>query len=350
MSKINVCCIFGGVSTEHKVSLSSATTVLTNIDREKYEPIMLGITTSGRWLLYRGPVENIATGEWERGDEFLTEAWIFPSRNEKCIYTADGEKLPVDVVFPAVHGTNCEDGTLQGLLTLSGIPYVGSDCESSAICMDKAATKTILQTCNIPMAKAVVATRTEIKSDIKNLIAKCESLEYPMFVKPARTGSSIGVFKVRSGDELADALSEACVFDKKVLVEEYIRGAEIEVAVMGNEEPQASICGEIDPGSDFYDYDTKYVNDRASYYIPARIDEKSSDKAREYALEIYKTLGCRGLARIDFFVGERIIFNEINTLPGFTSISMFPRLFMHSGMTISDIIDRLITLALAQNN
>lgn len=348
MNKISVCCLFGGVSTEHKVSLMSATTVLTNIDREKYDPIMVGITLSGRWLLYEGPVENIATGEWERSEEYLTDAWISPSRGEKCLFTADGRKIPVDVVFPVVHGANCEDGTLQGLLTLADIPYVGPDCEASALAMNKAMTKLILSTAGIPQAKAVVASRTEIKSDIRGLIAKCEETlaDYPFFVKPARAGSSVGVFKVKNADELAMALGEACVFDKTVLIEEYIRGSEIEVAVMGNDDPVASVCGEIDPGSEFYDYDTKYITDSAKYYIPARLSEECSEKVREYALKIYKTLGCCGLSRIDFFVGERIIFNELNTLPGFTSISMFPSLFMHSGMTLSEIIDRLISLAM----
>ncbi len=346
MNKISVCCLFGGVSTEHKVSLSSVTSVLKNIDREKYDPIMLGITMSGRWLLYEGPIEKIASGEWERNGEHLTDAWISPSRVEKCIYTADGRKLHIDVVFPVMHGAGCEDGTLQGLLTLSGIPYVGPDCEASAICMDKAATKIILSAHGIPQAKAVTTTRTQIKSDIKQVVARCEEMDYPLFVKPSRSGSSIGVFKVKNSLELADALYEACVFDKTVLIEEYIRGSEIEVAVMGNEDPIASVCGEIDPGSEFYDYNTKYVSDSAGYYIPARIDEISAKKVREYAVEIYKILGCRGLSRVDFFVGDRIIFNEINTLPGFTSISMFPKLFMHGGMSYTEIIDRLITLAM----
>lgn len=347
MSKIRVCCLFGGVSTEHKVSLSSVTSVLENIDREKYEPIMLGITPSGRWLLYEGEISAIASGEWERSAENVCDAWISPSREERCIRTSDGRVLPIDVVFPVMHGGNCEDGTLQGFLTLADIPYVGPDCEASAICMDKAATKTILNSHGIPQARAYIASRNEIKSDLEHVVECCEEIGYPLFVKPSRAGSSVGVCKVRERSELIKALSDACVFDKTVLIEEFIKGREIEVAVMGNDELAASVCGEIEPGSDFYDYETKYISDTASYYIPARIDEETAEKVREYALKIYRTLGCRGLSRVDFFVGDRIIFNEINTLPGFTSISMYPKLFMHMGMSYPEIIDRLITLAMS---
>ncbi len=346
MEKIKVCCLFGGVSTEHKVSLSSVTSVLENIDREKYEPIMLGITQSGRWLLYEGEISLIQSGEWERDSSLTTDAFISPSRLEKCVICADGRKLPIDVVFPVMHGANCEDGTLQGLLTLAGIPYVGPDCESSAICMDKAAAKTVLNAFGIPQARAYIASSLDIEENLEAVISECEKLSYPLFVKPSRAGSSVGVCKVRDKSELISALSDACAFDKTVLVEEFIKGREIEVAVMGNEHPIASVCGEIDPGSDFYDYETKYLSSTASYYIPARIDEKTSEKVREYALEIYKRLGCKGLSRVDFFVGDRIIFNEINTLPGFTSISMYPKLFMYSGMSYPEIIDRLITLAI----
>lgn len=346
MDKIRVCCLFGGVSTEHKVSLSSVTSVLENIDRNKYEPIMLGITRSGRWLLYEGDISAIKSGEWERDERYVTDAFISPSRTERCIRTCDGRIIPIDAVFPVMHGANCEDGTLQGLLTLADIPYVGPDCEASAICMDKAAAKVILSSHGIPQARAHIASRSEIIADVDAVIAQCEALGYPLFVKPSRAGSSVGVCKVRDRAELSSALRDACAYDKTVLIEEFIKGREIEVAVMGNEAPVASVCGEIEPGSDFYDYETKYVSDTASYYIPARIGDETAEQVREYALKIYKILGCKGLSRVDFFVGESIIFNEINTLPGFTSISMYPKLFMHSGMSYSEIIDRLITLAM----
>ena len=345
MKKINVCIMFGGVSTEHEVSLTSASSVLSNIDREKYDVTMLGITKGGRWLLYDGEIEKIASGEWERDPAHTVGAWISPSRGDKAVRTEDGRTVDIDVVFPVMHGANCEDGTLQGLLTLADIPFVGPDCEASALCMDKAAAKIVLNNFGIPQAKAVIIDRSELR-DAEKICENCEMLGYPLFVKPSRAGSSVGVSKVRNRPELESALADAFKIDRTVLVEEYIKGREVEVAVMGNEEPTASVCGEIDPGSDFYDYETKYVSDTASYYIPARLDEETSEKIRAYAIEIYKRLGCRGLSRVDFFIGDRIIFNEINTLPGFTSISMFPKLFMYGGMSYSEIIDRLITLAL----
>lgn len=346
MEKIKVCCLFGGVSTEHEVSLISVTSVLENIDREKYEPVMLGITRGGRWLLYDGEISAIATGEWERDMDHTRSAWISPSRDGRFVYVEDGSKIPIDVVFPVMHGANCEDGTLQGLLMLANIPFVGPDCEASALCMDKAAAKTVLNSIGIPQARAVIVDRVDYADRGAKVFDDCAKLGYPLFVKPSRAGSSVGVSKVRDASELEKALHDAFRIDRSVLVEEFIRGREIEVAVMGNDHPVVSACGEIDPGSDFYDYDTKYNNDTASYYIPARIDDDTADAVRAYALAIYKKLGCKGLSRVDFFVGDRIVFNEINTLPGFTSISMYPKLFMHFGMSYPEIIDRLITLAM----
>jgi len=346
MNKISVCCLFGGVSTEHEISLISVTSVLENLDREKYDAVMLGITKSGRWLLYEGDVSKIASGEWERDLEHTSEAWISPSRGVKAVCVEDGRKIPIDVVFPVMHGANCEDGTIQGLLTLAGIPFVGPDCEASALCMDKAAAKTILNSIGVPQARAIIIDRAEYDGCSERILAECERLGYPLFVKPSRAGSSVGVSKVRDTAALEQALSDAFRIDRTALIEEYIIGREVEVAVMGNDQPAVSVCGEIDPGNDFYDYNTKYVSDTASYFIPARIDDDTAEAVKAYALAIYKRLGCRGLSRVDFFVGDRIIFNEINTLPGFTSISMFPKLFMYSGMTYAQIVDRLITLAL----
>lgn len=346
MKKINLCCLFGGVSTEHEVSLLSVSSVAANIDPEKYELTLLGITKGGRWLLYEGELSKIATGEWERDMTTTTEAWISPVRGEREVRTVDGRRIPIDVVFPVMHGANCEDGTLQGLLTLADIPFVGPGCEASALCMDKAAAKTILNSCGIPQAKAEIIDVTDMIRDTDGKLSRCEALGYPLFVKPSRAGSSVGVRKVRCREELYAAVIEALKIDRTVLVEEFIKGREVEVAVMGNDDPVASVCGEIDPGADFYDYETKYISDTASYFIPARIDGDTSDRVRDFALRIYKALGCRGLSRVDFFVGDRIIFNEINTLPGFTKISMFPKLFMHSGMSYSEVIDKLISFAL----
>ena len=255
----------------------------------------------------------------------------------------------MDCFYPVIHGENCEDGNLQGLLKLSGVPFVGSDNRGSAVCMDKAITKTILATVDVPMADWRLFRNGEwTESDV----LWCEeNLGYPMFVKPAGTGSSVGVFKVKTREELITALENAMKYDPKVLVEEYIKGAEIEVAVIdelrdGVRVTTASNPGELDPGSEFYDYDTKYVNDTTSYYIPARLDKETSEKVRELAVRIFKRLDCRGLSRVDFFAGEKgIIFNEINTLPGFTKISMYPKLMAEFGVSYPDLIDKLIEFA-----
>lgn len=350
---LNLCCLFGGESTEYEVSLRSVTSVIENADPEKYHLIPVGITRDGKWYLYDGPTAAIARDEWWQDATHIHPAMISPSKGDRCLLVleADGyRKLPLDVVFPVMHGAHCEDGTLQGLLELSGIPFVGPDCRSSAVCMDKATTKAVLNNFDIPQAKAEFVTRRELADNFDAVAERVGKLGYPVFVKPSSTGSSIGVSKVRTPDALYAAIEAAAQFDDVVLVEEFINGREIEVAVMGNEAPVASICGEIDPGSDFYDYETKYVSDTASYYIPARLPSEASDAIRKTACEIYRRLGCAGLSRVDFFYTAegRYIFNEINTLPGFTSISMYPKLFMASGMTYAEVIDRLVELALAR--
>ncbi len=350
---LNLCCLFGGESTEYEVSLRSVTSVIENADPEKYHIIPVGITRDGKWYLYDGPTAAIARDEWWQDAAHIRPAMISPSKGDRCLLVLDADgyrKLPLDVVFPVMHGAHCEDGTLQGLLGLSGIPFVGPDCRSSAVCMDKATTKAVLNNFDIPQAKAEFVTRRELTDDFDAVAERVGKLGYPVFVKPSSTGSSIGVSKVRTPAALYAAIESAAQFDDVVLVEEFINGREIEVAVMGNEAPVASICGEIDPGSDFYDYETKYVSDTASYYIPARLPGEASDAIRKTACEIYRRLGCAGLSRVDFFYTAegRYIFNEINTLPGFTSISMYPKLFMASGMTYAEVIDRLVELALAR--
>ena len=350
---LNLCCLFGGESTEYEVSLRSVTSVIENADPARYNLITVGITRDGRWYLYDGPVAAIAKDEWWKDAAHIHPAMISPSKGDRCLLVLDDStyrKLPLDVVFPVMHGAHCEDGTLQGLLELSGIPFVGPDCRSSAVCMDKFSTKAVLNNFKIPQAKVEFVTRRELKEEFEAVAARVAGLGYPVFVKPSATGSSIGVSKVRTPDALQKAIENAAAFDEVVLVEEFIDGREIEVAVMGNEAPVASVCGEIDPGSDFYDYETKYVSDTASYYIPARLSDAASDAIRKTACEIYRRLGCAGLSRVDFFytADGRYIFNEINTLPGFTSISMYPKLFMAGGMTYSEVIDRLVEYALAR--
>jgi len=342
-----ICLIFGGKSSEHEVSLRSASAILSGIDTAKYETVLLGITKDGKWYVYEGDPAKIKDGSWIYDSENLTKATLSPAFGEKALILADGRKIAVDVMYPAVHGENCEDGRLQGLFELVGIPFVGPGSLASAVCMDKSVTKSILNEINIPQAKAIVVNDFSRENGYKDAFVWAEKVGYPIFVKPTSAGSSVGSAKVSSKEELATALDNALVYGGKALIEEYIKGREIEVAVLGNDDLTVSACGEIDPGFEFYDYDTKYKNDTASYYIPARLSAETSEKIRTYAEKIYKTLGCRGLSRVDFFVtdSEEIFFNEINTLPGFTSISMYPKLMMHEGMSFTELITSLVELA-----
>lgn len=343
----NVCLIFGGKSSEHEVSLRSASAILSGIDREKYAVTLLGITKEGKWYVFEGDSAKIADGSWVSDTKNLTEATLSPSYGEKALILADGRNIKVDIMYPAVHGENCEDGRLQGLFELAGIPFVGPSCLASAICMDKSVTKAIINGTDIPQAKAFVALDSHKENSYADAFKWASETGYPLFVKPTSAGSSVGSSKVSCEAELAKALDDALAYGGKALIEEYIKAREVEVAVLGNDELKISVCGEIEPGADFYDYDTKYKNDTASYYIPARISDETSQKVRNYAKKIYKTLGCRGLSRVDFFVtaDEKIYFNEINTLPGFTSISMYPKLMMNEGMSFSELITALIELA-----
>ena len=343
---IKLCVAFGGRSSEYEVSCNSAYSVIKNIDKTKYLTLLVGITKEGVWYRYTGSIEKIKDGSWCEEKDSLTPCRLPQSYGDHAIYT-DNERLPIDVFFPVMHGANCEDGTLQGALTLCGIPFVGSGCAASAVAMDKAFTKQIVRKVGIPQAQELVFTRRELMTDMHSaLTAVGEKFTFPVFVKPANAGSSVGVSKVRSEHELEAALIAAAECDSKVMVEEFVSGGEFEVAVIGNESPVASCVGEIVPGSEFYDYNTKYIGNTASYYIPARISAEVSDKIREYAVKIFSVLGCRGLARVDFFSdGKKIIFNEINTLPGFTPISMYPKLQINGGLTYSQLIDRLIELA-----
>lgn len=346
--KINFCCIFGGESSEHEVSLVSAYSVLSNTNSEKYNIIKVGVTRDGKWYLYTGENDNIKSGKWEQDTENKYDAYIVPSSRLCVISNGNAEYIKIDVAFPVMHGAYSEDGRMQGLLDMCHVKYVGPGCASSAVSMDKAFTKQILSASNIPQAKAVVVT----SSDMTQIDAICDSIEsvfgFPVFVKPANAGSSVGVSKVADKKQLPLALEKAFKEDDKALIEEFIKGKEVEVAVMGNKEPISAIPGEIDPGADFYDYETKYVTDTASYYIPARISNDEIDTVRALAIDIYKALGCKGLSRIDFFVCDdgRIIFNELNTLPGFTSISMYPKMFINMGVSYSEIIDKLLSLAM----
>ena len=352
MKKISVCILFGGMSPEHEVSLRSAESVLNNIDKEKYSLLPVGITKAGDWILYTGTDYSLLpTGAWERYENNRRAA-ISPVRGQGLL-SFEGDcvvRERIDVVFPVLHGENGEDGAMQGLLKLAGIPYVGPHVAESAVAMDKTLTKLVADNAGVPQAAWLLIRSSELKNRMDAILEQIEErFAYPVFVKPAGTGSSVGVSKAADRTQLEEALTKAGVYDEKILVEEFIHGREVEVAVMGNSSPVASVCGEIDSGAEFYDYDAKYITDTSVAYIPARIDEEVAEQVREQAVKVYSAIGCKGLSRVDFFVtyeDNRIVFNEINTLPGFTSISMYPKLFAASGIPYGELLDELLKLAM----
>ena len=351
MKKLSVCVLFGGVSPEHEVSLRSAESVLNHIDHSKYNVFPVGITKDGDWIYYTGKDYSLLPTGARKNHPDNRRAAISPLRGQGLL-CFEGDcvvRERIDVVFPVLHGENGEDGTIQGLLQLAGIPYVGPHVAASAVAMDKTLTKLVADQAGIPQADWLLVRREEMECRMESILDQLEEkFAYPMFVKPAGTGSSVGVSKAADRQALEQGLRAAAVYDQKVLVEEFIRGKEIEVAVMGNDNPVASVCGEIDSGAEFYDYDAKYITDTSVAYIPARISEEAAEQVRELAVRVYQAIGCQGLSRVDFFVTEdgRAVFNEINTIPGFTSISMYPKLFAASGIPYSQLIDELIDLAM----
>ncbi len=352
MKKRNVCVLFGGISPEHDVSLRSAESVLNNMDPEKYNIFPVGITKEGEWILYGGCDYSRLPGDQWLSDPANRKTVISPVRGQGLL-TFEGDTVvreSIDVVFPVLHGENGEDGTMQGLLQMAGIPYVGPHVAASAVSMDKTLTKLVVDTTDVPQAAWELVRSSELKNRLEEILDRIEDrFAYPVFVKPAGTGSSVGVSKAGSRNALEKALLDAGRFDEKILVEEFIHGREVEVAVLGNAAPVASVCGEIDSGAEFYDYDAKYITDTSVAYVPARIPEDVAEQVRDAAVKVYTAIGCQGLSRVDFFVtyeGNRIVFNEINTLPGFTSISMYPKLFAASGIPYGQLIDTLLQLAM----
>lgn len=385
---MKIAVIFGGISSEHTVSCVSAASVLRNLDKEKYEILAVGITQDGRWLYYPDfDADKIEKGAWEQ-ESRLIPAIVSPDRDTHgLLLLQDGkaEAVRLDCVFPVLHGIGGEDGTLQGLFALSGIPYVGCGVAASANAMDKSITKIIVDTAGVRQANYYLACKEDLRdmkdtfahmdrekrndgpsmvlvkmsdkeqSDLLTMVLQAEREvgSYPMFVKPCSSGSSVGVSKAKNREQLANGLLQAFQYDSKVLVEEFIDGREIECAVLGNGEPIASTVGEIAPTQEFYSFEAKYQDESSALYIPARITDAQMKETRENALRVYQALGCKGLSRVDFFCtyesGE-IVFNEINTLPGFTSISMYPKLFSADGIAYSDLLDRLIAYAMEETH
>lgn len=334
--------LFGGKSGEYEVSEMSAASVLSNIDTDKYNIIKIGITKDGRWFKTDASPEQIKSGEWDSMPK--QSAFLSPDTSHHGIFV-EGKLQNVDVIFPVMHGDYCEDGCIQGLFELSGIPYVGPGVLASAAGMDKSATKLFAAASGVPQAKWYITSPAASQEEIEKIESE---FSYPIFVKPCNAGSSLGISKAGNRAELEKAIAEAAKFDSKILCEEYIDGYEVECAVLGNEDTRASVVGQITPSNEFYDYSAKYIDNASGLTIPANIPEETAEKIREYAVTVFKALGCRGMSRVDFFVlrgsGE-IKFNEINTLPGFTSISMYPKLWEKSGIPYSELIDKLIEYA-----
>ena len=342
-----VAILFGGASTEHEVSLMSATSVIENLPRDRYEPVLVGITKEGRWLLYTGPVEQIIDGSWQ-GHPGNRTVVLSPDRGHHGLLCGDGEVIRLDAVFPVLHGKNGEDGTIQGLLELAGIPYVGCGVTASAVCMDKAITHAMLDAAGIRTAKWALVGPDDMADFDATVQRLADKLGWPMFVKPANFGSSVGVSKAADAAGLRRALEIALGYDPKVVVEEFIDGAEVECAVLGNGDPIVSVPGEIVPCNEFYDYEAKYLAGTSELHIPARLSPEVTEQVRQTARRAYLALGCSGLTRVDFFVtrsGE-VILNEPNTIPGFTSISMYPKLMGASGIPYGELIARLIELGI----
>nr|WP_302650362.1 D-alanine--D-alanine ligase family protein [uncultured Agathobaculum sp.] len=350
--------LFGGISSEHDISCLSAASILRNLDKTQYEIYPVGITQEGQWFYCPDvSADSVENGAWERLTDKVP-AVLSPDRGvHGLVLLRDGktETIRLDCVFPVLHGAGGEDGTIQGLLELAGIPYVGCGVAASANSMDKSITKVLVDEAGVRQAKYYLALRYDFERGAEGVVrtAADQLGKFPVFVKPCSQGSSVGVAKANDMLELAAGLTEAFKLDDKVLVEEFIDGHEVECAVLGNRNPVASTVGEIAPTQEFYTFDAKYKDETSQLYIPAHITPQQIETVRQNALRVYAALGCRGLSRVDFFVtheGGEVVFNELNSIPGFTSISMYPKLFDHEGLHYPALLDRLIALALEEHD
>ena len=385
MSKLRVGVLFGGRSGEHEVSLLSAASVLNAVDKDKYEVVPIGITKDGRWLTAEH-AENLLAGKLmleprnlRAGDPEITEPAAVLARGEAVVVPpepvhrqtglvpfqtdagplrrASDRAINVDVIFPVLHGTFGEDGTIQGLLELADIPYVGAGVLGSAAGMDKDIMKSLFIANGIPIVKHVTILRSDWEKDPKRVAKLIGRLKYPVFVKPANLGSSVGISKAHNKKELGPAIEEAAKFDRKIVIEQGVGGMkdkarEIECSVLGNDDPIASIPGEIVPVKEFYDYNAKYLDEGSELIIPAKLTKAQTKKVQELAIKAFKAVDCSGLARVDFLMDpktQKIYLNEINTMPGFTAISMYPKLWAASGLEYPDLIDRLIELGIERH-
>ncbi len=347
-NKIKIAVLFGGASSEHEVSCASAANVLSIISDEKYDVYKLGILKDGSWVLTDASIDEIKSCNWA-GKSSNRRAYIAPDSQIKGIVVENGEQIKLDAAFPVLHGKNGEDGAIAALLQLAGIDNITTSMTSAAACMDKVITKQICDNVGIPQCKWAFFYSEDVVNNIDSVVLQIEKgFAYPIFIKPANAGSSVGISKCTDRQGLLKALNIATCHDFKILVEENIIGKEIETAVIGNSNPVVSCCGEIVPHGEFYTYDSKYNDDRSKLFIPARIRNKTSETVRDIALKVYKAMDCTGLARVDFFVtdSDEVIFNEINTIPGFTNISMYPKLMAQMGLGGQLLADKLIENAL----
>ena len=349
ISKLKVAVIFGGRSGEHEVSLMSAKSVLGALDPQKYELIQIGITHEGAWMsgentlaIFSGKASGELNPVFLPGDPSLAGLYAL-SQTE---YTKLSD---FDVVFPVMHGSYGEDGAMQGLLEMADVAYVGAGVVGSAVGMDKGIFKDVMIANGIPVVESVFALRSEIEADMNAVIEKIETLGYPVFVKPANMGSSVGVSKCDNRSSLGEGLMEAAAYDRRILIERGINAREIEISVLGNDDPEASVPGEVEPSREFYSYESKYIDGTSGLLIPAPLSEERAELMRQIAVKAYKAIDCAGMARVDFMIDkddDKFYLNEVNTLPGFTEISMYPKLWEASGLSYPQLVDRLIELAL----
>jgi D-alanine-D-alanine ligase len=390
MKKIRVGILFGGRSGEHEVSLLSAASVFNAIDKNKYEVVPIGITKEGRWLtsadaerLLQGKALPEDSRQLRAGDPDATPGAALLAKGEAVVVPPEPQRqgssltpfetdaraagltrraadraINVDIIFPVLHGTFGEDGTIQGLLELADIPYVGAGVLGSAAGMDKDIMKSLFRAAELPIVKHVTVLRSQWEANPKKVQRLVESkLKYPMFVKPANLGSSVGISKARQRNELGPAIKEAAKFDRKIVIEQGVGGRkqkarEIECSVLGNDQPKASVPGEIVPGKEFYDYTAKYLDEGSQLIIPAKLTKAETRKVQELAIQAFQAVDCSGLARVDFLMdpkNRKIYVNEINTMPGFTAISMYPKLWAASGLSYPDLIERLIEFGLERH-
>lgn len=355
--KMRVAVLFGGRSGEHEVSINSAASVIAALDKEKYEVVPVAITKEGEWLFNADLVEAQQSGSFGRGS-IVGTLLADPTKKGFALFNKREGVLsikqePVDVIIPILHGTYGEDGTVQGLLELSNMPYVGAGVLASALGMDKVIMKTVFAQHGLPQTDFRAVLRQDVEEDLQMVVTEIEdALGYPSFVKPANLGSSVGISKAKNRDQLADALREAARYDRKLIAEKGVNAREIEVSVLGNDLPEASLPGEIIPSNEFYDYEAKYLDGKSQLIIPADLPPETVEEVRRLAVAAFKAIDCSGMARVDFFLtrdtGE-VLVNEINTIPGFTRFSMYPKLWEASGLSYGRLLDRLIELAIERH-